>query len=316
MKNNRRASAFSLIEISIVIIIIGILVAGVTQGSRLLNQAKLSSAKTLTRSAPVAGIKNLSLWIESTSDESFQSADLDDATVITTWNDINPQTVTKANLTDSTSTSTRPTYRTNIINGLPAVLFDGTDDFLSTTNFSNISTAATVFAVVRFPSTISATKAILSKRAGATSASVNIEFGNGSTTTGWNYFDRATAYAPTALPGDASLATSTSYVASVVYTANSASGCGNTSTGFAFFHNGAAHATTSTTCGATTTYTPTAVSDPLFIGKQGLTTSPTFFSGHIGEIIIFDRALKKEERQSIETYLGKKWGIAMTVASY
>jgi len=313
MKNNRRASAFSLIEISIVIIIIGILVAGVTQGSRLLNQAKLSSAKTLTRSAPVTGIKNLSLWIESTSDESFHSADLDDATMITTWNDINPQTVTKANLTDSTSNLTRPTYRTNIINGLPAVLFDGTDDFLSTTNFSNISTAATVFAVVRFPSTISATpatRAILSKRTAA-GPTVNIEFGNGTTITGWNYSD-GTVDAPTALPGG-NLAASTAYVASVVYTANSATGCGNTSTGYAFFHNGAVNAST---CGATNGATPTAVSDPLFIGKQGLTTSPTFFSGHIGEIIIFDRALKKEERQSIEAYLGKKWGIAMTVASY
>jgi hypothetical protein len=35
----------------------------------------------------------------------------------------------------------------------------------------------------------------------------------------------------------------------------------------------------------------------------------TYYDGDIGEIIIFDRALKTEERQSIEKYLGQKWGI-------
>ncbi len=103
MKNNRRISAFSLIEISIVILIIGILVAGVTQSSRLISQAKLSGAKSMTQSAPVSSIKNLALWIESTSDASFQSSDLDDGTAITTWNDINPQATLKASFTVTNS---------------------------------------------------------------------------------------------------------------------------------------------------------------------------------------------------------------------
>jgi hypothetical protein len=37
-----------------------------------------------------------------------------------------------------------------------------------------------------------------------------------------------------------------------------------------------------------------------------------FFDGYISEIIIFDRALKTEERRSIEAYLGKKWGIKVS----
>ncbi|MFM7621329.1 MAG: prepilin-type N-terminal cleavage/methylation domain-containing protein [Alphaproteobacteria bacterium] len=40
--------AFSLIELSIVILIIGILVAGVTQSSRLIRQMKLLSAQSIT----------------------------------------------------------------------------------------------------------------------------------------------------------------------------------------------------------------------------------------------------------------------------
>ena len=34
--------------------------------------------------------------------------------------------------------------------------------------------------------------------------------------------------------------------------------------------------------------------------------------GDIAEIIIFDRALKAEDRKAIEQYLSKKWGIKLT----
>lgn len=38
-------------------------------------------------------------------------------------------------------------------------------------------------------------------------------------------------------------------------------------------------------------------------------TASDFFDGLIGEIVVFDRALKKSERISIESYLKQKWGI-------
>ncbi|MFM7620236.1 MAG: prepilin-type N-terminal cleavage/methylation domain-containing protein [Alphaproteobacteria bacterium] len=63
--------AFSLIELSIVILIIGILVAGVTQSSRLIRQMALSSARALTQSSPVPSIAGLVSWYEPTSEKSF-----------------------------------------------------------------------------------------------------------------------------------------------------------------------------------------------------------------------------------------------------
>ncbi|MFM7620300.1 MAG: prepilin-type N-terminal cleavage/methylation domain-containing protein, partial [Alphaproteobacteria bacterium] len=48
-----KTQAFSLIELSIVILIIGILVAGVTQSSRLVNQFRLTSARNITLSSPL-----------------------------------------------------------------------------------------------------------------------------------------------------------------------------------------------------------------------------------------------------------------------
>ena len=63
-KNINRFTGFSLIELSIVIIIIGILVAGITQGSRIIKEARLKTAKTLTESSPVASIRDLTLWLD------------------------------------------------------------------------------------------------------------------------------------------------------------------------------------------------------------------------------------------------------------
>ena len=36
------------------------------------------------------------------------------------------------------------------------------------------------------------------------------------------------------------------------------------------------------------------------------------YNGNIAEIIIFRDSLRDKDRQSIEAYLGKKWGIAVT----
>jgi len=70
MKNYRKIkNAFSLIELSIVILIVGILVAGVTSSSRLIKRMKITVAQNLTQSSPVPSIKDLSVWYESSMDK-------------------------------------------------------------------------------------------------------------------------------------------------------------------------------------------------------------------------------------------------------
>lgn len=81
--------AFSLIELSIVILIIGILIAGVTQGGRIVTQMRLASAKSLTISSPVTSISGLTLWLEPTLEESFIDSEAQDGVGLTNWNDIN-----------------------------------------------------------------------------------------------------------------------------------------------------------------------------------------------------------------------------------
>ncbi len=119
---------FSLIELSVVILVIGILVIGVTQGSRIISAAKLKSARALISSAPVNSTSNLILCLETTSDKSFD-AGLGNGNQITTWYDLNPQSVTKNNATQITDNSYRLIYTNNLINGLPALRFDGANDY-------------------------------------------------------------------------------------------------------------------------------------------------------------------------------------------
>jgi prepilin-type N-terminal cleavage/methylation domain-containing protein len=119
-----KQKAFSLIELSIVILIIGILIAGVTQASRLVGRMRLASARTQTQSSPVAGIRDLHSWFEATSDNSFDSAEAEDGLSITNWYDINPQVTSKITANQATTTN-KPTYIANGINNLPAISFDG-----------------------------------------------------------------------------------------------------------------------------------------------------------------------------------------------
>lgn len=88
--------AFSLIELSIVVLIIGILVAGVTQSSRLIRKMSLATAQSLTRSSPVNSIKDIVGWWETCLDESFGGTQPEEdqnggTDGISTWYDLNPQ---------------------------------------------------------------------------------------------------------------------------------------------------------------------------------------------------------------------------------
>lgn len=136
--------AFSLIELSIVILIIGILVAGVTSSSRLVSQTKLSSAKAITISSPVSSIQGLSAWYETTIESSFDSS-IADQDQVAIWYDINPQSSFKNNLTQSNS-SNRPTYIKSGIGGIPSINFNNSN--LQFDNFI-LNSSYTIFIVFK-----------------------------------------------------------------------------------------------------------------------------------------------------------------------
>lgn len=113
--------AFSLVELSIVILIIGVLIAAIGQGSELYQESRIKAARMITQSSRVASIKGLSLWLETSMEDSFPST-YEDGDSVVKWTSINPQNVKKKSFVPM---STAPLYSESSINGLAAISFSG-----------------------------------------------------------------------------------------------------------------------------------------------------------------------------------------------
>ena len=156
MKNNFK-KAFSLIEISMVILIVGILIAGISKGIDMVYDMRLATARSLTDKSPINAIDNLELWLETTSKESLATGTTSFVNVenpankqaIGRWNDLNPTTLnsTYKNHASQATSGWQPLYVQDGINGLPALLFDGVDDFFSYNGNFLVNADYTIFVV-------------------------------------------------------------------------------------------------------------------------------------------------------------------------
>jgi len=146
----KNKSAFSLIELSIVILVIGVLVAGVVTGSKMVTKAKIAMAANQTKSSVVPGLKDLIFWIETSSTGSVIGSNATDSVpfdgdTVSKWNDINLQSMSKINPVPLAGGES-PKYKENVINGLPSILFDAVDDRLVASGIS-VSRNNSFFAV-------------------------------------------------------------------------------------------------------------------------------------------------------------------------
>ena len=303
--------AFSLIELSIVTLVIGILIAGIMQGTSLYVKMKLATARSITQSSPANGVSDLALWLDTTSEAAFPTS-LDDQSPVSTWNDINPQQINKSNAT--ASDAARPLYIAKGINGLPALKCDGDDDLISVPSGTNYyPTGApsntnnfTIF-VVAYPDDIdheidieaatgaaakkgtSGQKYILSPVNGAELYGGTEIVGAGISlgANGVSVYENGPSYmAPLAVYNASGLS------APVIITINYKN---KTPT---IFING-----TSVRVGLTSQ------KDSVFPPVKFCSGVFGAFSGKIGEIIIYGKLVPAADRAQIEKYLGKKWGI-------
>jgi len=135
MKNFHR-KAFSLIEISIVILVVGILIAGVSQGIDLYQDMRLATARSLTKNSRVNRIPGLVSWFETTGENifstgttSFQYISAQDGKKINRWKDSNPNSVYKYDATQTTDAN-QPKIIFDKDSALPIVRFDGSPRYL------------------------------------------------------------------------------------------------------------------------------------------------------------------------------------------
>ncbi len=122
-KSNKSKMGFSLLELSVVMLVIGTLAVGITEGEFIMSRAKVTIAKTLTRNSPVALIPDLVAWYETSLDTSFNSNVYDGEALADAnggaW--FNNSPYSKAN--NNATVVSAPRYYESVINYLPTVRF-------------------------------------------------------------------------------------------------------------------------------------------------------------------------------------------------
>ena len=285
-------TAFSLIEMSIVILVIGLLIAGVTGSSRLVKKAKLTTARTLTEGAPVNSIDDLVMWFETTSNRSFLTPEVADGTIIDTWFDIRNSLGAKIAAVQEEDAAYNPIYTKGAINNLPALkftkaggqylLFDGsvlvgTDYTLFVVDQRSVNGTGDDYMIGG--DSVLANKIIgLGYRTGGT-----IVYSGHGGTHDINY----------------SLAATNSSAKARIFTATLSVDDGKT-----LYINGRQVAVDTTQDQRLVQYIAG------YIGRYGANIDYQY-DGYIGEVIFFARNLDTKERQAVENYLSKKWNVAL-----
>ncbi len=276
--SHTRYKAFSLFEVAAILIIIGILIAGVFAGISLIKKSRIQAAQNLTKSSPIAGVSSNALWLESSLGDSFLDSESNDSAAVSTWTD---QKVAGSK-SSITAVGTGPTYA-NTINYIHAVKFSG-----STSNYLKIADAS-------FLNGTDYTIVVLEKRQTASAGNflsttdasdvVDDKLAIGYASDGViNHSHNSANY--TVTPKVSAYANSTETPRLFVFTQSSTEGQKT-------YINGTLSAQdtskTALLSGVTT----------LAIGKG--------YTGEIGEIAIFTKALPIPDRKVIEDYIGKKW---------
>lgn len=300
---NKTKSAFSLIELSIVIIIIGVLIVGITKASNTIAKFRIETAKSLTMNSPVQSIKGLVLWFdvlgESALTNAANSHNIEDGDYIKNWTESNPLFAESLNFTTSSS-DYYPVYLENKFNGLPVLSFDGVNDSLDIEPHDRITRLENlnIFIVFSFGE-VGLWQGILVKQAGTSVINGSV-IGNPpyeiriKNDTMVNYTvrgeDNVSKYHRHTLANP-------SLSKPLVVSANNNDALRTSE----LYVNGILRDSESDSEIAT-------VSSQLTIGQQKKGHN-RFAKCYIAEIIMFNKKLNSEDRRYIEEYLGQKWGI-------
>lgn len=297
MKNFKKA--FSLIELSVVLLIIGILIAGVTQSSRLIAQMKLSSARSLTEGSPVPSIKGLTLWLETTSERAFD-VELEDGVIMpdgAKWLDRNLQSSQKADA----SSNTPPIYVASCINSLPCLQFDASaSSGLDISQTLGRPEQISVFMVIKTPTDLtpaSGDHGMLISTASTFDAG-NSPFQIRQTATALDYSFFTSVENAVSIGGVTSVV-NTTYILGYLdngYNISYGYKIGSDTPGVVSNEDANDHEVQKVKD----------LNQGLNIGHHA---GDSYLNGFISEIIIYNRYLKNEERISVLTYLAKKYGL-------
>jgi hypothetical protein len=293
--------AFSLVELSMIILIIGMLIAGISQGIDLYQDSRLTTARSLTKNSRVGRIPDLVSWYETTAENVFSSGtssfkDIEKIQAdqkINRWKDSNPNSVYKYDATQTTDAN-QPKIIFDRDSSLPIVRFDGNPRFLAlpdgTVPFGN--SEYTVIFISKYDPTCSDRCGVLGSGNYGTNNQTNaFRYTITSAKNVYNYWWYVDIVSPenAISPNkfqifvfDYNKVTRNIYINGVNVKSISSSGREGTKS----------NNTMGLTC-----------------STSGCSGGSEYLIGSIADLIIYDRALLSNERKSIETYLSKKWSI-------
>ncbi|MBP7710655.1 MAG: prepilin-type N-terminal cleavage/methylation domain-containing protein [Rickettsiales bacterium] len=284
-KSSSTIKAFSLIEVSVVILIVGIFVAGIFVANKMVAKFRITSARALTQSSPISGIKDSALWLESSSEGSFANPQNETGATIASWNDLNPT----AQKTTVTAVGTGATY-SNSINYIHAVKFSGSAlDHLQIADASFLNNTDYTIFVLEKTLASSGSNYFLGANSTNPNDKLQLGYSNNSTVV---HNQGSNQYSNPALVGDYSGSGGKGRMFTFVQ---------SSSLGKRIYVNGVLAAQSNDTAQLS------GLTGALEIGKS--------YNGEIGELAIFTRALDNEERRSVEDYYAKKWSLKVNRAS-
>lgn len=300
IKTNK-IKAFSLIEISMVLVILGILIGFVSETKDFIYKSRLTAARSLTQNAPVLAIPDLAHWYETSLQDSLEpdykiSGDrIPDSTRIKTWYDRNENLYNRADL-EQANTSYQPQYFNKVFNNtVPALRFFGGDDRLLTTEASIIGRDITYFAVAKRVSYVRNSSVFSALAIDATFDNNNTKSFRGFHEIDGNFVTQFRNGWGVSIshPGN-----NIPYFISAMFHDND-----QLSTNI----NGGSYSSKTLLAGQTGEFNASKIS--IACQWQNGNNTDACYNGYIAEIIIYNRALKLAERKEIEQYLSKKYGI-------
>ncbi len=293
-QNIKLRKAFSLIEISVVILVIGVLIAGISQGVDLYSEFKIKTAQKLTTNSQVSRIEDLTLWLETTLEKSFQTKMVNNSSV-PQWNNISPFDFDIKNaFSYSINSNTPPIYLENNINGLPVVQFrkEAKNCMQVESGFDKNTENVTIFLALILKS-VSSERRIIEKWSDTSKPYPYVLRHN---------FFIAAYSGISGILNNPRASISDSVKANFPYIVSARRvKSGNLS----IWLNGVKGSDTSDTTTLASTNT-----SPLYIGCQGISSiAATFGDFNVGEIIIYSRALSDIEISRVNQYLSQKWNV-------
>jgi type II secretory pathway pseudopilin PulG len=280
-------NAFSIIEISVVLLIISVMVAGIATGRSMITKSRLTNAKSLTQKSVINEMGNdLIAWYETSLESSFLPSEAKtDGSLITVWKDSNKSAITK----NDAKIGVSPTLVQNVFyNSIPGLRFTGTQ-YLNFNGSKFAKNSYTVF-VVEQRRTANSENYFIAGGTHAVNGNLVLGYGNNNIMIQAHYGNDFptpnifAGYSPSSI---------TPRIHTFLF---------NNSIGKQYTLNGK------------TTYknNPSQTNPLVSFTNSRIGYYIAGYIGDLAEIIMFKRSLKTEEVEAIESYLGSKYGIPVS----